>query len=134
MQLPAYANLGRLVWQYAREINSRELRMVAAALPLLVETSWLEQQLVDTDLRVLDCSVTLKLVEGGVRAESDRAAWADGHIPGSGFAAMIGDLSDRTSQLPFMLPTDVQLSEAMSKYGVGDATRVVLYDRPMETG
>jgi hypothetical protein len=34
-------------------------------------------------------------VEGGVRPESGRAAWAAGHIPGSGFADLIADLSDR---------------------------------------
>jgi thiosulfate/3-mercaptopyruvate sulfurtransferase len=102
--------------------------MVAAALPLLVETSWLQEHLGDPDLRIFDCSVALTLVDGAMRAESGRAAWAEGHIPGSGFADLIEDLSDSTSPLPFMLPSDRQFAEAMSRYGVGNQHRVVLYD------
>jgi thiosulfate/3-mercaptopyruvate sulfurtransferase len=102
--------------------------MVAAALPLLVETSWLEEHLHEPDLRIFDCSVTLTLVEGAMRAESGRLAWAAGHIPGSGFADLIEDLSDHASTLPFMLPPDAQFADTLSRYGVGNDTRVVLYD------
>lgn len=102
--------------------------MVAAALPLLVETSWMQEHLSDLDLRVFDCSVNLTLVDGVMRAESGRPAWEAGHIPGSGFADLIEDLSDRSSHLPFMLPPAEQFEQAMSRYGVGNEDRVILYD------
>ena len=102
--------------------------MTNADLSPLVETDWLAAQLTDPALRVFDCSVTLVPVEGGVRPESGRAAWAAGHIPGSGFADLIADLSDRGNPLPFMMPPAAQFTEAMGRYGVGAGTRVVLYD------
>lgn len=102
--------------------------MVAAAVPSLVETSWLQDHLEDPALRIFDCSVGLTLVDGTMRAESGRSVWAAGHIPGSGFADLIEDLSDRTAKFPFMLPSDAQFAEAMSRYGVGSEHRVVLYD------
>lgn len=102
--------------------------MTNADLSPLVETDWLAAQLTDPTLRVFDCSVTLVPVEGGVRPESGRAAWAAGHIPGSGFADLIADLSDRGNPLPFMMPPATQFAGAMGRYGVGAGTRVVLYD------
>jgi thiosulfate/3-mercaptopyruvate sulfurtransferase len=102
--------------------------MTNADLSPLVETGWLAAQLTDPALRVFDCSVTLVPVEGGVRPESGRAAWAAGHIPGSGFADLIADLSDRGNPLPFMMPPAAQFAAAMGRYGVGAGTRVVLYD------
>lgn len=94
----------------------------------LVETSWLQQHLSDPDLRVLDCTVYLRPVEGGVRPESGRADWARGHVPGSVFADLLGDLCDRNTSLPVMMPPAEQFAAAMSRYGVGDEHRVVLYD------
>ena len=61
----------------------------------LVSTDWLAEHLDDDDLRVLDCTVILEAAEGGgFRAVSGRSRWAEGHIPGSGFADLIVDLSD----------------------------------------
>ncbi len=102
--------------------------MNAASLPLLVDTDWLATNLDAPDLRVLDCSVTLVPVEGGVRLESGRAAWAAGHIPGSGFADLMQDLSDRDTKLPMMMPPAAQFAAALGALGVGPGTRVVVYD------
>jgi thiosulfate/3-mercaptopyruvate sulfurtransferase len=96
----------------------------------LVETDWLAAHLDDPALRVLECTTILHpLPDGGYRAESGLATWEAGHIPGSGFADLTGELSDRTSSLRFMMPPAAQLAAAMSKLGVGSGTRVVLYDR-----
>jgi thiosulfate/3-mercaptopyruvate sulfurtransferase len=97
----------------------------------LVETGWLAHHLDDPDLVVLECMVFLHPadVPGGYRVESGRAAWAEGHIPGAGFADLPGELSDRHSRLRFMMPPAVQFAEAMGRYGVGEGVRVVLYDR-----
>ena len=97
----------------------------------LVETDWLVAHLGEPNLRVLECTVYLQPadVPGGYRVESGRAKWAEAHIPGAGFVDLQDELSDRTSKLRFMMPPAAQFAEAMSRHGVGDGVRVVLYDR-----
>jgi thiosulfate/3-mercaptopyruvate sulfurtransferase len=99
----------------------------------LVETDWLAAHLDDPDVRVLECTVYLRRPDAspGQQAQSARDDWAAGHIPGSVYADLSRDLSDRSTELRFMLPPAEQFAEAMSSYGVGDDTRVVLYDRGM---
>jgi len=97
-------------------------------LSMLVSTDWLAAHLSDADLRVFDCSVTLVPHGAGVRPESGRAAWARGHIPGSGFADLLADLSDHSIPLPIMMPPAAQFAAALGRYGVGPGMRVVLYD------
>ncbi len=95
----------------------------------LVTTAWLEDHLDDPDLRVLDCTVLLEPAPGGrFVARSGRDAWAAGHIPGSAFASLPDDLSDPDSPLRFTLPTADRFAGAMEQLGVGQGTRVVLYD------
>ena len=97
----------------------------------LVETEWLAAHRGEPDLRVIECTVYLQPadVPGGFRVESGRAKWAEGHIPGAGFVDLQDELSDRDSKLRFMMPPAAQFAEAMSRHGVGDGARVVLYDR-----
>jgi thiosulfate/3-mercaptopyruvate sulfurtransferase len=94
----------------------------------LVETAWLEAHLNDPDLRILDCTVLFSTDPHGFQVANGREAWTHGHIPGSGFADLMQDLSDRNSPLPFMMPPATQFADAMSRYGVGEGTHVVLYD------
>jgi thiosulfate/3-mercaptopyruvate sulfurtransferase len=95
----------------------------------LIGTDALQEQLDDPALRVLDCTVHLRPAPGGgVQAASGHEDWARAHIPGSGHADLPGDLSDRDSPLPLMMPRAEQFAAAMSRYGVGEGTRVVLYD------
>lgn len=107
--------------------------MVFANPSYLVETGWLQDHLGDPDLRVLECTVFLRRSEQGGKSvvvrESGRAAWAEGHIPGSAFADLITDLSDQSAKLPFMMPPAEQFAESMGRLGVGEGTRVVCYDR-----
>jgi thiosulfate/3-mercaptopyruvate sulfurtransferase len=91
----------------------------------LVESDWLESQLGAPDLRILDCTVKL----GPDGATSGRADWEAAHIPGSAFADLIHDLSDpNNTRYSFPFPPAEQFATAMSRLGVGDGTRVVLYD------
>lgn len=100
----------------------------------LVETSWLQEHLGDPDLRVLDCTVFLRpTADGGVRAEPGRSQWEQAHIPGAQFVDLVEELSDRNTPLPIMMPPAAQFAEAMSRHGVGDDSRVVLYDAGMGT-
>jgi thiosulfate/3-mercaptopyruvate sulfurtransferase len=96
----------------------------------LVSTRWLSEHLDDADLVVLDCSVLVEQDEnGGMRSVSARSAYEKGHIPGAGFADLTGDLSDSDSPYEFALPTAEKFSAVMAALGVGDDSRVVLYDR-----
>ncbi len=98
----------------------------------LVSTEWLNENLGRAGLRILECTVFLLPPEdgrSGYRVVPGRDEWAAGHIPGSVFADIPGDLSERAHPLRFMLPPAGQFAEAMGKYGVGDDTQVVLYDR-----
>jgi len=95
----------------------------------LVSTEWLSQHLDDTDLVVLDCTVNQQSEEdGGFHNVSGRAAYEAGHIPSAGFADLNGELSDASSAIEFAVPTPEQFCAAMGALGVGDDSRVVLYD------
>lgn len=98
----------------------------------LATTEWLAAHLGDPAVRILECTVFLRPNEAGrpgYTAVSGRDEWAKGHIPGSVYADLPNDLSDRAQALRFMMPSAQQFAEAMGRYGVGDETTVVLYDR-----
>ena len=95
----------------------------------LVSTAWLSDHLDDTDLVVLDCTVNQQPEEGGgFHNVSGRAAYEKGHIPTAGFADLKGDLCDTESPIEFAVPTPERFCAAVSALGVGDDSRVVLYD------
>ena len=100
-----------------------------ATMDTLVTAQWLSQHLDDPDLVVLDCTVRVDMEEGGgFRIVSGRADYDGGHIPSAGFADLMGDLSDGESPLRFAVPTPERFAAAMGALGVGDDSRVVLYD------
>jgi len=95
----------------------------------LVTAQWLSDHLEDEDLVVLDCSVRIERTEdGGMAPVSGRANFDEGHIPTAGFADLMGDLADADSPLGFAVPTPEKFCAAMGALGVGDDSRVVLYD------
>ena len=105
---------------------------VDAELGTLVTTEWLSQHLDDPDLVVLDCTVRVEPDgTGGFRSVSGRSGYDEGHIPTAGFADLMSDLSDNDSPYQFSLPTPEEFSAAMGALGVGDHSRVVLYDTNM---
>jgi thiosulfate/3-mercaptopyruvate sulfurtransferase len=98
----------------------------------LTTTEWLAGHIGEPDLRILECTVFLRpRADGqpGYAVTPGREEWEAGHIPGSVFADLHNDLSDRDSPLRFMMPAAEQFAEAMGRYGVGDGSQVVLYDR-----
>ena len=96
---------------------------------LLVSVEWLHEHLDDPDLVVIDASVPVESDgEGGFRTVSGRAAYEAGHIPTAGFADLKGDLADPNSSLDFAVPPPEQFAAAMGALGVGDNTRVIIYD------
>lgn len=102
---------------------------IGPSMDTLVTAEWLSQHLDDPDLVVLDCTVLIEQTEeGGFRSVSGRTNYEAGHIPTAGFADLTGELSDADSPLQFAVPTAEQFAAAMGALGVGDDTRVVLYD------
>ena len=95
----------------------------------LVDVAWLKAHLGDPDLVVIDASVTIELdEETGYRIVNGRPAFEAGHIPGAAFADLQGELSDSDSDFQFAVPSPDQFAKAMGALGVGDDTRVVIYD------
>lgn len=79
-------------------------------------------------LRIFDCTTYLKPgPDGRYIAESGRANYAKGHIPGAAFLDLQADLSDAESKLRFTLPPLEKLTEAFARKGIGHGTFVVLY-------
>jgi len=99
------------------------------AMGMLVSAEWLSQHLDGPDLVVIDCTVTIEPDEtGGIQMVNGRANFEAGHIPGAGFADLMGELSDADSPLDFALVSPEQFVAAMARLGVSDDSRVVLYD------
>lgn len=95
----------------------------------LVSVEWLAENIDEPDVVVLDCSVvTEQAADGSLRSVSGRTNFDAGHIPTAGFADLRGELSDSQSPLQFAVPTPEAFVAAMQSLGVGDKTRVVLYD------
>ena len=98
----------------------------------LVECDWLEANLDDPNLRILDCHVDIGVkLTGGMRFDSGRAAWKKGHIPGTDFIDFCQELSAPDAEVEFTLPSAEQFTEAMQRHGVSDGMKVVVYDTLM---
>ncbi len=94
----------------------------------IVSTAWLAEHLSDADVRVLDATFLLPAAAGAARAASAAA-----HIPGALFFD-IEALSDPTTDLPHMLPSDALFGRAVGALGIGHAHHVVLYDNAAVPG
>jgi len=102
--------------------------VTAGALPLLVDTAWLDEHLDDPDLRVFDCTGVLVPDRCEIyRSRSGRPRYDEGHIPGAGYLDLHDELSDPEGRFLYTAPSSVRFAEAMSRHGVGPGTRVVLY-------
>jgi thiosulfate/3-mercaptopyruvate sulfurtransferase len=97
----------------------------------LVSTEWLLAHLNDPKLRIFDCTTHLRPPQSGANAPyqivSGREDYDAAHIPGAGFLDLQGELSDNSGKLRFMLPRAEDFAAAMSRHGVGDDSRVILY-------
>ena len=104
----------------------------SASMPdTLVTAEWLSENLDDPDLVVLDCTVSVSQGEAGMVIESGRSGYDAGHIPTAGFADLMSELADAESPFEYALPSPAEFAAVMGALGVGDDTRVVLYDSGM---
>lgn len=88
----------------------------------LVSTAWLQDHLSAPDVRIVDGSWHLPTEHRDPAAE-----YKSQHIPGAVFFD-IDEICDDQSQLPHMLPHPVKFSARMRKLGLGDGSRIVVYD------
>jgi thiosulfate/3-mercaptopyruvate sulfurtransferase len=86
----------------------------------LVSTEWLAKELGASDLRIVDASWHSD-------ARDAAAEYEAGHIPGAVFMDLAG-VADTTSELPMMLPKAEKFASRMQSLGLGDGSRIVIYD------
>jgi len=100
----------------------------------LISTDELARQLGAPAVRVFDCTTYLRpRPEGGYNAESGRANYGKGHIPGAAYLDLGADFSDPASPLRFTLPPLDVLTRAFARAGIGHGTFVVLYSHATPT-
>jgi thiosulfate/3-mercaptopyruvate sulfurtransferase len=97
--------------------------MTSEASDALVSTEWLAAHLADPDVRVLDCtwhhpSTNL----------DGRNQYRGRHLPGS-VHFDIDQIADKSSALPHMLPSAEDFGHKVGLLGIGNADRVIVYDR-----
>ena len=89
----------------------------------LVTTDWLAEHLNDPEIRVVDATWFMLPSMGDAVAEFERE-----HIPGA-VRFDIDDISDKSNPLPHMLPDAVKFSSKVQGLGLGDGSKIVVYDR-----
>src|SRR5260221_13953954 len=87
------------------------LAMTYAHPEQLVETDWVAAHAADANVRIVDMR---------------QAGYADGHVPG---AVSVSPVAIRDAKAPpTFLPTPAAFEAMMATLGIGDATRVIVYD------
>jgi thiosulfate/3-mercaptopyruvate sulfurtransferase len=87
----------------------------------LVSTEWLANELGASDLRIVDATWVMA-GQGDPAADHERA-----HIPGAVFLDL-EDVRDTGAPLPMMLPPAEKFASRMQSLGLGDGSRIVIYD------
>ncbi|MGH6865645.1 MAG: 3-mercaptopyruvate sulfurtransferase [Methyloceanibacter sp.] len=89
----------------------------------LIETDELESELDAPDLVIIDATWYTP-GEG----KDARTEYLEEHIPGAVFFD-IDEIADTKNKLPHMLPPPEKFSSRMRSMGIGDGSRIVVYDR-----
>jgi thiosulfate/3-mercaptopyruvate sulfurtransferase len=85
----------------------------------LVSTEWLAGELDKPDLRVVDATYFLD--------KDARSKFENAHIPGAVFLDL-AEIADQDLDLPGMLPSPEKFASRMQALGLGDGSRIVVYD------
>lgn len=88
----------------------------------LVSTEWLAAELGKSDLRVVDATFVLPADNRDPRSEFEAA-----HIPGA-VLMDLEEIADTSSPYPTMLPSSEKFASRMQSLGLGDGSRIVVYD------
>lgn len=94
----------------------------------LVTTEWLERNLGEPDIVIVDSSAFLP-----TDGRDPAAEFLDAHIPGARFLD-INKVADRSNPAPHMLPSAADFAAAMTELGVCRDDRIIVYDNsPLRT-
>jgi thiosulfate/3-mercaptopyruvate sulfurtransferase len=94
----------------------------------LVTTEWLANEIGASDLRIVDATWFLPEHKRDAAKEYEAA-----HIPGAVFMDL-AELADTSTDLPMMLPQPEKFASRMQSLGLGDGSRIVIYDNsPLHT-
>lgn len=88
----------------------------------LVTTGWLAGHLGAPDVKVADATWFMPALGRDAQAEYEAA-----HIPGA-VRFDIDDIADQDDPLPHMVPDAARFSSRVRRLGLGDGSRIVLYD------
>lgn len=93
----------------------------------LVSTQWLAAEQGAPDLRIVDATAFIdETRDAATEYEAE-------HIPGAVFMDLAG-VADDKAELPMMLPSAEKFASRMQSLGLGDGSRIVLYDNsPLHT-
>jgi thiosulfate/3-mercaptopyruvate sulfurtransferase len=89
---------------------------------LLVSSDWLAKEIGASDLRIVDATWFMPDSGRDAAAEYD-----DAHIPGAVFMDL-SEIADTANPLPNMLPSPEKFASRMQSLGLGDGSRIVVYD------
>lgn len=97
---------------------------------MLVEPQWLADHLDDPDIRILDCTTYMTAQPAGPsKIDSGLPDYQKGHIPGAQHVDMVTQMSDPAGAYPYTLPKPEQIDTLLSRLGIGNEHRVILYGR-----
>jgi len=103
---------------------------LSVELPASVSVGWLKEHLGEPGIVVVDSSTHLSLpASGAYTVEPGRATYEAEHIPGAVFADLLTDFADPDAGEPWTVPTSERFAVAAGALGIGDGTRVVVYDQ-----
>ncbi|KAJ3679335.1 hypothetical protein LUZ60_017346 [Juncus effusus] len=88
----------------------------------LVSAQWLQANLHDPNLKILDASWHMPFENRKAFQE-----YQDAHIPGALFFDIDG-ISDRTTNLPHMLPSEEAFASAVSALEINNENKIIVYD------
>lgn len=98
-----------------------------AQLSELIEPEALQARLGDAHWRVIDATTLMTPQPvGPSRIDSGRPQWEAGHIPGSVHGCMVADFSDPHGPYPYTLPSQAQLADALSRWGITPDQHLVI--------
>jgi thiosulfate/3-mercaptopyruvate sulfurtransferase len=88
----------------------------------VVSCAWLAERLNEPDLRIIDATWFMPN-----DPRNAKALYAERRIPGAVFFD-IDDIADHETDLPHMLPRPEVFASRVRKLGIGDGSRIVVYD------
>jgi thiosulfate/3-mercaptopyruvate sulfurtransferase len=99
----------------------------------LAQTEWLDENLDDPDLRVVDIRGYVKKRDlGNGRQEAEyldaRDEYEEAHVPGAVYIDWTRDITDPEDPIPAQVAPPERFAALMGSLGIGDGTHVVVYD------